>query len=225
MPGKHSIDELITHYDSQGLLAYPDLVQRFGPRVEAIPMKLSLKGIQRNLALLLAWPLVERYQLLAASITRDLNQTEKRKLVELEGKMNDLKESEDIAMMLNVLDVPEQEMSLDIKFLNPYNLSIPELARYVFALECVPLKDHERNTTKSHAKVFHDAQMGGSLYIQGFDKQSPPVMGFPYSFLERCFVSVDHKGEPFLFIDSIEGGDDFMSRLDHWRGFEETRGK
>jgi len=212
-----SLDELIGYYAAKGLIAYEGIIREMSQKIREIPIEIPLEEIERNVALLGIWPLIEKYKIHQNSIGNDLKRHDKEKLDELNQKFLAISSSTDLDGILS----NGKNQDLDISFLNPYDIQRGVFWNTVFSVMCDPLETHIQRTTLSRSKTIHDAQMGGTVYLVGKDHRIPFIGGSNYSFLQRSFMTVNKEGEPLLFMDNIEGGEPFFKTLDHWRGFDE----
>ena len=215
-----SIDELIDYYSKNSLLAYPEIIKDFSQRLSNLYSKIPTEEIRRNVALLTVWPLVEAYKISEKSIANDIKKEEKEKRESLYSIFDELKNSEDISDVTSkILNGKDWE----VNYLNPNFSTETEFLRPILSTAkfCEPFKRHIDKTTQSKTKLIHDAAMGGSIYLMGKDNQIPYINNVNYSFLMRSFICVKENGHPTIFIDSIEGGEPYFSKLDHWRGFDE----
>ena len=223
------LEEIVDFYEDRGSLAFKDLVRVVAERVKITPIEINPDKIQAYTSQLMVWPLIETYYLWQKSLDKPLAGEELAKLGELGMKQNALAVSDDSKRVMENLDIAG---NFQVKFLNPYNHTREEFLSIVLSVMCEPLEKHVRRTRMGRTKILHDAQMGGTIYLTGNDTKNPKVQyknggstGFrtpAYSFLQRSFVCVDRKSQPFLFMDNIEGGAPYFKRLDHWRGMDES---
>ena len=219
-----TLEDIIGYYEPRGLLAHPNLVRNFSEKIKGTPQEIPLEQIKRYISQLLVWPLIEIYHLWNKSSSQPLTMDEKAKIEELRTKYKSLSAGEDAKAVLAHLDVGQY---YNIRFLNPFSVSKPELIIIVLSVMCEPLEDHIKKTHLSHAKVVHDAQMGGTIYVTGTSKDKAAqiaiqAQGPLYSFLQRSFICVDKNSNPVLFMDNVEGGIPYFKKLGHWRGLNEA---
>lgn len=226
-----SLDEIIQHYQQKGLLAHEEAIRTMSERLRYIPVNVPLEDTMQNVSLLQVWPLIEKYKIFEKSITKDLTREDRDKLEQLDKKYNKLKTSEDIVKVSEHL----HEQRLDIQFINPFIIPKYNAVNNVLSTRvgCEPLDEHIKHTHLSKTKIFHDMQMGGSIYVMGkpwdvgqyatfVSADGSKFSNSPYSFLQRSFICMNHKSEPIIFMDSIEGGYPYFNHLDDWRGISNT---
>jgi len=222
------LEEILDFYKKKDILAFEDEVRVMAERIRMAPTEIDPSKIQIYASQLMVWPLIETYYLWQKSLDKQLAGEELAKLDELGMKQSALIVSDDSRKLMQNLNV---DGNFRIRFLNPYQYSRDEFISIVLSVMCGPLEKHVRRTRMGNTKILHDAQMGGTVYIAGDDLKNPKVayqntgsttLRTPaYSFLQRSFVCIDRKSQPFLFMDNVEGGCPYFRRLDHWRGMDE----
>ncbi|MDO8642041.1 MAG: hypothetical protein Q7R76_00415 [Candidatus Woesearchaeota archaeon] len=218
-----TLDEIITYYKTkEPLLAHEEVVRDMAAKIRPLTSEIPEEELKRNIALLTVWPLVEIYRLAQRAITHDLKKNEQENFTRLMDKYHQLVLRGEQNAVLSYSERPEQPK---MHFVQPYNFSVPAFGALLTRMSepCDTWHDHLRDTTRSHMKALHDAQMGGSLFVIEKEKQRDAM---PFTLYQRSFICINQNGEPVLFMDGIqhqEGPD--VSRLNHWRGYDKNSGE
>jgi|GEM_PF-2123989 len=207
------LEEVLSHYRQENLLEHEAVVKELAPKIRDIP-EIELR---KRVNLLRIWPLVVKYSILDQKIGNQLSRAEEEKLANLDIQMSQLEHSPDMQVLDNI-----QYDKLNVRYLNPTKMHPTEIVDMMMSLDCEGLLEHINKTHRGKTKIIQDAEMSGSVYIAGIDELAPPLTPVKYSFFERAFVCIEKENqEPILFIDSLEGGEDYYKKLDHWRGMNE----
>ena len=90
-----TLERLVEFYKSKSLLAHESHVLEMALKVQSCPSEISGDEIQRNLALLFVWPLIERYRICNSVTGAHMNQDQRKRVDILHQKFVTLQQEGD----------------------------------------------------------------------------------------------------------------------------------